>query len=82
MGKVSGKTGSIYQRLKVHFGDKTDSATNGIKMKMAERKLINNKLEVHVFVLDKQYEEVRLVIIDPVEKILHQLLKPATGNSK
>ena len=32
--------------------------------------------------LDKQYEEVRLVIIDPVEKILHQLLKPATGSSK
>ena len=37
LGKSSSKTGSVFQRLKVHYGDRTDSATNGIKMRMPER---------------------------------------------
>ena len=79
LGKVSSKTRSIYQRLKTHFGDCTDSATNGIKMKMPEREFVDGNLEVHTFFFDKQYEEVMQIIIDPVEKILHEKLRPITG---
>ena len=82
LGKVSGKSDSIYQRLRVHYGPRTDSATNGIKMQMPERAFINGKLVVHTFFLDKKYKELRYIIIDPVEKILHNKLKPITGGKQ
>ena len=82
LGKVSGKTDSIYRRLKIHFGDRTESATNGIKMKMPQRQFIDGKLEVHTFLFEKSYEEVMQIIIDPVEKILHEKLKPITGGKQ
>lgn len=80
LGKSSAKTGSVFQRLKVHFGDRTDSATNGIKMRMPERSFVNGKLRVHVFLFEKGNDD--RYIIDVVEKKLHEKLRPITGGSQ
>ena len=48
-------------------------------MKMPEREFVDGNLEVHTFFFDKQYEEVMQIIIDPVEKILYEKLRPITG---
>ena len=79
LGKASGKQDSVYQRLRVHFGDRTDSATNGIKMKMPERNFVDGKLTVHIFFFEKNNPD--WYIIDAVEKLLHQKLRPITGKS-
>ena len=80
VGKVSGKNKSIYQRLKVHFGGRTESHTNGIKMDMPERQFIKGKLLVHIFLFDKGNEQT--YIIEAVEKLLHESLHPLTGGKQ
>ena len=62
LGKVTGKHNSIYQRLKIHFGDRTDCATNGIKMKMTARNFVDRKLIVHVFLFEKGNDNYYIVL--------------------
>ncbi len=73
------KSNSIYKRLKVHYGGRTNPSTNGINMKMPQRRFIEGKLVLHVFLLEKKYEKDMIQIIDPIEKKLHERLKPVTG---
>ncbi len=80
LGSVRGEHNSVFQRLKTHFGDRTDSATNGIKMKMKERDFVDGKLVVHVFLFEKNNTD--YYVISEVEKILHKKLKPITGGSQ
>ena len=80
LGKVASKSNSVYQRLKVHFGGRTDSATNGIKMKMPERHFIDGKLVVQVFFFEKGNED--YYVINEVEKRLHERLCPKTGGKQ
>lgn len=82
LGKVSGKKDSLYRRLQIHYGERTNSATNGIKMKMSERSFIDGKLSVHTFFFNRNYLEVMQIIIDPVEKMLHEKLRPITGGKQ
>ena len=81
VGKTSGKQSSVYKRLKTHFGDRTESATNGIKMKMPERKFLDGKLCAHVFLFEEKDKKYNF-IIDGVEKELHFILKPIAGGSQ
>lgn len=79
LGKVSSKTSSIYQRLRVHFGGASNTSTSGIKMQMPERNFLIGNLVVHTFLLDNEFKQNSKIIVDPIEKLLFSKLNPLAG---
>ncbi len=81
VGSVSSGSCTLQKRMEDHYAE-SEIKTYSLKLNIADRAFMRDKLTVLLFPLKKKYEEQGIIILPLVEKELHARLSPVAGQSK